>query len=80
VLLPSEADEKIWEFFATATIPREEDALSVLSTLEGGPASIIDLEGLTGIRRGRLESLLKNLAVDDYVEKDGPKWATTYKP
>lgn len=80
VLLPSEADEKIWEFFATATIPKEEDANSVLEQLEPGPASLVELEGLTGLRRGRLEALLKILAVDDFVEKDGSKWATTHKP
>ena len=81
VLLSSEADERIWEFFATASIPDPADITKVLSALNAsGPASVIELDSATGIRRGRLDTLLKILAVDDVVTKNGSKWATTNMP
>ena len=81
VLLSSEADERIWEFFATASIPDPADITKVLSALNAsGPASVIELDSATGIRRGRLDTLLKILAVDDVVTKNGSKWATTNTP
>ena len=40
-----------------------------------------DLEvAVNGVRRGRLEALLKILAIDDVVAKDGSKWAATGTP
>ena len=44
------------------------------------PRSLVDLESATGIRRGRLEALLKILAVDGVVAKDGSAWAATGEP
>lgn len=80
ILLPASSDEAIWEYFATANIPDQAAADRTLQALAGQPLSIVDLEGLTAIRRGRLEALLKILAVDDAVRKDGSKWAATGKP
>jgi ATP-dependent DNA helicase RecQ len=77
VLLSGRADERIWEYFATATIPDPDDAARVERCLASGPASLADLEAGTGMRRGRLESLLKILAVDGVVTKDGTRWAGT---
>jgi ATP-dependent DNA helicase RecQ len=77
VLLSSQADERIWEYFATASIPNADDAEAVLRVLADGPRSLVDVESATGIRRGRLEALLKILAVDDVVGKDGSKWLAT---
>jgi ATP-dependent DNA helicase RecQ len=77
VLLSSQADERIWEYFATASIPNADDAEAVLRVLADGPRSLVDVESATGIRRGRLEALLKILAVDDVVGKDGSKWRAT---
>ncbi|MFZ4721210.1 MAG: RecQ family ATP-dependent DNA helicase, partial [Ilumatobacteraceae bacterium] len=74
VLLSSPSDERIWEYFATASIPDPDDAAKVLDALASGPMSLIDLEGRTGVRRGRLEALLKILAVDGVVAKDGTRW------
>lgn len=83
VLLPAETDERLWEFFATASIPDPEAVVSVLGALESrGPLSVADLEMATKLRRGRLESLLKVLAVDDAVVKTGTQWsigAATYE-
>ena len=80
VLLSSQSDERIWEYFATASIPNPDDAAKVLRALDDGPRSVVELDGLTGVRRGRLEALLKILAIDDVVEKDGSKWAATGTP
>jgi ATP-dependent DNA helicase RecQ len=80
ILLPGSGDEAIWEYFATANIPSQENADRVLEALSERPQSVIDLEGATAIRRGRLEALLRILAVDDAVEKDGSKWIATGRP
>ena len=80
ILLPGSGDEAILEYFATANIPSQENADRVLKSLSERPQSVIDLEGATAIRRGRLEALLRILAVDDAVEKDGSKWTATGRP
>jgi ATP-dependent DNA helicase RecQ len=77
VLLPGPSDERIWEHFATASIPDPDHARSVLDVLATGPASLPSIESATGIRRGRLEALLRILAVDGAVTKDGSAWAAT---
>ena len=80
VLLSAQADERIWEYFATASIPDPDDAAKVLTRLDAGARSLQELESATGIRRGRLEALLKILAVDGVVAKNGPQWAATGSP
>jgi ATP-dependent DNA helicase RecQ len=77
VLLSAQADERIWEYFATASIPDPDDVAATLRALAAGPRSLVDLDGATGVRRGRLETLLKILAVDGVVAKDGSKWVAT---
>ena len=77
VLLSAQADERIWEYFATASIPDPDEAANVLRKLDNGPRSLVDLESATGVRRGRLETLLKILAVDGVVAKQGSQWAAT---
>lgn len=77
VLLSSPADERIWEYFATASIPHPDDAAKVLRSLADGPRSLADLEAGTSVRRGRLEALLKILAIDGVVAKDGTRWQAT---
>ncbi|MBI4934322.1 MAG: ATP-dependent DNA helicase RecQ [Actinobacteria bacterium] len=80
VLLSAQADERIWEYFATASIPDPDDAATTLRALADGPRSLVDLDSATGVRRGRLETLLKILAVDGVVAKGGSKWAATGEP
>ncbi len=78
VLIPSSADEPLWEYFATASIPDPQAAAEVLRRLgDDGPATIPALEKATGLRRGRLETLLKVLAVDGAVEGTRNGWAST---
>lgn len=74
VLLPSEADERIWDYFATASIPDEAHAHKVLEALATEGLSLPDIEARTGLRRGRLEALLKILAVEGVVGKSGSQW------
>lgn len=83
VLVPAASDERIWEYFATAGIPTDDLVRKVLGALEdgGGAAqSVPALETATGIRRGRLETLLKILAVDDVVVRDGSGWREGERP
>ncbi len=77
VLLPSETDEQIWQYFATAGVPDEERVGKILSALSERPMSVIELESATTIRRGRLEGLLKILAVEGAVDRSGSAWSRT---
>jgi len=80
VLLPSDADERIWDYFATASIPDPQTATKVLQSLGGDARSLIEIEADTGVRRGRLEALLKILAVEGVVDKEGSAWHATGVP
>ena len=80
VLLPSDADERIWDYFATASIPDVATAAKVLQSLGNDERSLIEIEADTGVRRGRLEALLKILAVEGVVDKDGTTWRATGVP
>jgi ATP-dependent DNA helicase RecQ len=80
VLLPSDADEAIWHYFANATIPDPEMVQQVLGVLANGPASLPTLENVTGIRRNRLEGMLKLLAAVDVVVKAADGWQSTDVP
>ena len=75
VLLPAETDERLWEYFATASMPDPDAILAVLAALdESSPLTLAALEMVTKLRRGRLEALLRVLLVDGAVTKDGPRW------
>ncbi|WP_375430153.1 RecQ family ATP-dependent DNA helicase [uncultured Friedmanniella sp.] len=77
VLVPAESDERIWQYFATAGIPDEHQVEQILDALGDAPQSLPALESATGIRRGRLESTLKILAVDDAVKRQSGGWVAT---
>ncbi len=82
VLLPAaESDPRIWDYFATATIPDPDAARRVLALLprdgESGGATGPAIEAETGLRRGRLDALLKTLRVDGAVERVGSGWVAT---
>jgi ATP-dependent DNA helicase RecQ len=80
VLVPSDSDERIWDYFATAGIPDEPQVERVLDALRDSPQSVPALEAATGIRRGRLETMLKILAVDDAVVREQGGWSATGRP
>ena len=80
VLLPApESDERIWDYFATATIPDPQAADRLLRTLDaaGRALTVPALESETGLRRGRLEALLKTLRVDGAVDRVAEGWMST---
>lgn len=81
VLLPSRADEGVWRHFTIATLPDESMARRLLTELgRGEPTSVAALEAATGVRRGRIELLLKQLAVDHVVERTPDGWVGTGEP
>jgi len=82
ILLPAETDENLWKFFATASIPEVNNIDKVLQVLKESEEamSVPTLEGMTGIRRGRLESLLKIVAVEGVVEHREDGWRSTGVP
>jgi ATP-dependent DNA helicase RecQ len=80
VLLPSDADSGVWEYFATSTIPVPEQVRAVLDVLDrspGEPISVVAIEAQSGVRRGRVELMLKQLAVDGVVERVEGGWLGT---
>ena len=80
VLLPSDADAGVWEYFATSTIPVPEQVRAVLDVLGrsvGEPMSVVAVEAQSGVRRGRVELMLKQLAVDGVVERVEGGWLAT---
>jgi len=83
-LLPSEADTRVWDYFATATIPEPAQVKRLLAGLaasaNGHPATVPALEAETGLRRGRVELMLKQLAVDGAVERVEGGWRPTGAP
>ena len=82
VLLPAETDDRVWAYFADASTPDPALAASVLAALAvaSQPLSLPKLEESTGSRRGRLEALLKILAVDGAVRRVGTGWQATGEP
>ncbi|WP_374928810.1 RecQ family ATP-dependent DNA helicase [Kytococcus sedentarius] len=79
VLLPGSEDRDIWRYFATVSMPRQEQADAVLGALAGAgkPLSTPALETLVDVRRTRLELLLKVLDVDGAVSKVPGGWTAT---
>ncbi len=82
VLLPGHEDSSIWSYFASASMPREDQAEVVLHTLAeaGRPVSTAALETAVDIRRTRLELLLKVLDVDGAVSRVQGGWISTGQP
>jgi ATP-dependent DNA helicase RecQ len=79
LLLPGSEDRDIWRYFATASMPRPEQAAAVLDALGAGgrPMSTAALETVTDVRRTRLELLLKVLDVEGAVERVQGGWLAT---
>jgi ATP-dependent DNA helicase RecQ len=78
VLLPTPTEADIWKYFDSASMPPRaavEDVLQVLAS--SGPTTVMELEGMVNMRRGRLEALLKVLDVEGAVDRDGSKWLRT---
>jgi len=76
VLIPTPEDQRLWRYFATATIPREDDARAVLDLLAQAarPMQVPAISLATGIAEGRLGFLMKVLAVEAAVEAVPGGW------
>ncbi|MCB1296587.1 MAG: RecQ family ATP-dependent DNA helicase [Gordonia sp.] len=79
VLLSSAADDRIWEYFATSTIPDPEQMTKLLDALNTSaqPQSVPALESSTGLRRNKVDLMLKQLAVDGATERTPDGWVST---
>ncbi|MBE1612697.1 ATP-dependent DNA helicase RecQ [Actinopolymorpha pittospori] len=82
LLLPGVEDADIWHYFATTSMPRQEQADSVLAALgdAGRPLSTAALEAVVDVRRTRLELLLKVLDVEGAVLRVSGGWQATGQP
>ncbi|NYE03183.1 ATP-dependent DNA helicase RecQ [Kineosphaera limosa] len=78
-VLPSGADAGVWDYYATSTLPDEGQCRRLLEALAGQeqPQSVVVLEAQTGLRRGRVELLLKQLAVERVVSRETDGWVAT---
>ena len=54
------ADTKIWAYFDSTAFPAEDKVRRVLDVLADGPLTLPRIEADSGLRRGRLETLLKH--------------------
>jgi ATP-dependent DNA helicase RecQ len=79
LLLPGPEDRDIWRYFATASMPRQDQADAVLAALDeaGRALSTATLETVADVRRTRLELLLKVLDVEGAVERVSGGWVAT---
>jgi ATP-dependent DNA helicase RecQ len=82
LLLPGSEDRDIWSYFATVSMPRQDQADAVLTALGEAqrPLSTPALETMVDVRRTRLELLLKVLDVDGAVDKVQGGWTGTGQP
>ncbi|WP_426573303.1 RecQ family ATP-dependent DNA helicase [Aquihabitans sp. McL0605] len=81
VLLPTTAEERIWAYFDSTSMPPRSTVAEVLAVLQrNGPCSLPTLESMVNLRRGRLEALLKILDVDGVVDRQGSDWVRTDLP
>lgn len=79
VLVPTQADEAIWAWFAATAFPPRAQVQEVLDVLgaAGGPVSTPALEQGANLGRGRLESMLKVLDVEGAVRRVQGGWEAT---
>lgn len=81
VLLPTPTERDIWAYFDSTAMPPRTSVEEVLAALSSsGPLSVVDLEGMVNLRRGRLEALLKILDVEGAVGRDGSGWSRNESP
>ncbi len=82
LLLPGVEDQDIWAHFASASMPRQDQADAVLAALAeaGRPLSTVALESIVDVRRTRLDLLLKVLDVEGAVTRVQGGWTSTGRP
>ena len=82
LLMPGPEDKDIWRYFASASMPRQDQADAVVRALSESPKALstVALESVVDVRRTRLELLLKVLDVDGAVHRVPGGWTATGEP
>lgn len=78
VLLPGPEDTRIWEYFASVSMPPEHTVRQLLAALDTSePVSTQRLENAVDLSRSRIDQALKVLDVDGAVERVRGGWLAT---
>ncbi len=79
VLLPGYDDQRIWDYFGSLAFPPETEVRAAIRALEASsrPLSTAAIETHVGLRRTRLETLLKVLDVEGAVRRVQGGWTAT---
>lgn len=80
ILLPGPEDKKIWDYFASASMPDEETVHTIIHALSKEPLSTAKLEAYVDLSRSRIEQALKVLDVDGAVQRVKGGWIATGQP
>ena len=81
VALSGSEDTDIQDWFISTAFPPQDAAAAVVEALgRAGGSSLIDLEQVANLRRGRLESMLKILEVEGAVYREGRRWFRSARP
>lgn len=77
VLLPGPEDERVWEYFASVSMPAEPVVRDLLAALGDEPVSTPKLENAVDLSRTRIDQALKVLDVDGAVQRVKGGWVST---
>nr|WP_288870821.1 RecQ family ATP-dependent DNA helicase [uncultured Corynebacterium sp.] len=77
VLLPGPEDERVWDYFASVSMPEEHVVRQLLDTLSEEPLSTPKLENFVDLSRTRIDQALKVLDVDGAVRRVKGGWVST---
>lgn len=80
VLLPGPEDERIWQYFASASMPEEQVVRQLFAGLGSEPVSTQRLETVVDLSRSRIEQALKVLDVEGAVRRVKGGWVSTGAP
>ncbi len=80
VLLPGPEDQRVWEYFASVSMPEEQVVQQLLGALGEEPVSTPKLENAVDLSRTRIEQALKVLDVDGAVRRVKGGWVRTGEP
>ncbi len=82
VLLPGREDKQIWDYFGSLAFPPEGEVRAALRALAASSAamSTAAIETHVGLRRTRLETMLKVLDVEGAVHRVQGGWVATGQP
>ena len=77
VLLPGPEDQRVWDYFASVSMPEEPVVQRLLAALGDEPVSTPKLENAVDLSRSRIDQALKVLDVDGAVRRVKGGWVST---